>query len=57
MNKKSDSSQDNVALQDWSWLDAIVGTFSDDFLVDGREQPSMQERPELDGLDCGFLPK
>lgn len=34
--------------KDWSWLDAIVGTMSDDFLKEGREQPAMQERPELD---------
>lgn len=55
MNTKSDSPQEKAsadnnanALKDWSWLDAIVGTFSDDFLADGREQPTMQERPELD---------
>ncbi|MBM3552918.1 MAG: antitoxin [Alphaproteobacteria bacterium] len=34
--------------KDWSWLDAIVGTMSEDFLKEGREQPAMQERPELD---------
>ncbi|MGJ0395507.1 MAG: type II toxin-antitoxin system antitoxin VapB [Methylocystis sp.] len=34
--------------KDWSWLDAIVGTMSEDFLNEGREQPAMQERPELD---------
>ncbi len=33
---------------DWAWLDAIVGTMSDDFMADGREQPALQERPELD---------
>ena len=35
---------------DWSWLDAIAGTMSDDFLANGREQPAMPERPELDQL-------
>ena len=34
---------------DWAWLDEIVGTFSSDFMAD-REQPEMQERPELDEL-------
>jgi len=34
--------------KDWSWLDAIVGTMSDDFMKEGREQPPNQERPELD---------
>ncbi|WP_156824726.1 hypothetical protein [Methylocystis rosea] len=57
MNKKSDSPQDKGALKNWSWLDAIAGTFSDDFLADGREQPSMQERPELDEPDYGRSPK
>jgi antitoxin VapB len=36
---------------DWSWLDAIAGQMSDDFLADGREQPPMPaERTELDEL-------
>lgn len=34
--------------KDWSWLDAMVGTMSDDFMKEGREQPPNQERPELD---------
>lgn len=34
--------------KDWSWLDAIVGTMSDDFMKEGREPPPNQERPELD---------
>jgi antitoxin VapB len=34
--------------KDWAWLDAVVGTFSDDFMKDGREQLKMQERPDLD---------
>jgi antitoxin VapB len=33
--------------KDWVWLDAIVGTMSEDFMKDGREQPAMQERPDL----------
>ena len=36
--------------EDWGWLDAIAGTFSDDFLTDGRRQPAEQERPALDTL-------
>jgi antitoxin VapB len=36
---------------DWSWLDAIAGHMSDDFLSDGREQPPMPaERPGLDDV-------
>ena len=36
--------------EDWAWLDAIAGTFSDDFFAEGRRQPDQQERPELDAL-------
>ncbi len=36
--------------EDWAWLDAIAGTFSDDFFAGGRRQPDQQERPELDTL-------
>lgn len=36
--------------KDWSWLDAVTGKMSDDFMKDGREQPPAQERPELDEL-------
>ncbi|MBI1869302.1 MAG: antitoxin [Methylocystis sp.] len=36
--------------KDWSWLDAIVGTMSEDFMKDGREQPAMQARPALDEI-------
>jgi hypothetical protein len=50
MNRKSDSPQEKGAPEDWSWLEAIIGTFSNDFLADGREQPPMQKRPELDEL-------
>lgn len=43
---------DSVVLEpiakDWAWLDALAGTVSDDFLKGGREQPKMQERPDLD---------
>jgi antitoxin VapB len=34
--------------KDWAWLDAIAGQMSADFMKDGREQPAMQERPDLD---------
>ena len=33
---------------DWRWLDAIAGRFSSDFLVEGRNQPPLEPRPELD---------
>ena len=36
--------------EDWAWLDAIGGAFSDDFFADGRQQPDEQERPALDTL-------
>lgn len=35
---------------DWAWLDAIVGDLDDDFIAAVNEQPSQQERPELDEL-------
>ena len=35
---------------DWAWLDAIAGTFSDDFFAEGHQQPAGQERPALDRL-------
>jgi antitoxin VapB len=36
--------------KDWAWLDEIAGKLGDDFMPEGREQPEMQERPELDKL-------
>ena len=36
--------------EDWAWLDAIAGTFSNDFFAEGRQQPDGQERPALDRL-------
>ena len=36
--------------EDWGWLDAIAGTFSDDFFAEGRRQSDQQERPALDRL-------
>lgn len=35
--------------QDWAWLDAIQGTFTEDFLAD-RQQPDHQERDGLESL-------
>jgi antitoxin VapB len=36
---------------DWSWLDAIAGQMSHDFLLEGREQASLPaERAGLDEL-------
>ena len=37
------------ASQDWAWLDAIQGTFTEDFPAD-RQQPDHQEREGLDSL-------
>ena len=34
---------------DWAWLDAIAGEFSEDFFAEGRDQPKLPSRPELDG--------
>ena len=34
-------------VSDWEWLDAIVGEFSPDIFVDGREQPELPSRPGL----------
>lgn len=36
--------------EDWAWLDAIAGTFSDDFCAEGRQQPAEQERQAMDRL-------
>ena len=36
--------------EDWAWLDAIAGTFSDDFFAEGRRQPDQQEPLALEGL-------
>jgi antitoxin VapB len=35
---------------DWGWLDAIAGSLDDDFARAVAEQPSEQQRPELDQL-------
>lgn len=35
--------------QDWAWLDAIQGAFTEDFLAD-RQQPNHQEREGLEAL-------
>lgn len=37
------------AAHDWSWLDAIQGTFTEDFLAE-RNQPPHQKREKLDTL-------
>ena len=36
--------------KDWAWLDAIAGTFSDDFFAESSQQPDPQKRPDLDTL-------
>jgi antitoxin VapB len=35
---------------EWDWLDEVAGRLGSDFMPEGREQPEMQERPELDDL-------
>ncbi len=35
---------------DWAWLDAIAGEFSDDFFAEGRSQPELAARTELDSV-------
>jgi antitoxin VapB len=35
--------------KDWSWLDAIAGRMSDDFMADGRGQPPVPDQPEPTG--------
>ena len=34
--------------QDWAWLDALIGPPDADFAQAVAEQPSEQDRPELD---------
>ena len=33
---------------DWAWLDAISGAFSKDFFAEGRDQPELTSRAQLD---------
>ncbi|MCY3838871.1 MAG: type II toxin-antitoxin system VapB family antitoxin [Gammaproteobacteria bacterium] len=35
---------------DWAWLDAIAGKFSEDFFVEGRQQPRLPRSSEVDGM-------
>lgn len=35
---------------DWAWLDVVAGTFDRDAAEAALEQPSQQDRPELDEL-------
>jgi antitoxin VapB len=35
---------------DWTFLQAVAGTFGSDFMPEGRQEPAMQERAELDEL-------
>lgn len=34
--------------RDWTWLDDVTGPLDDDFVDAVNEQPSDQERPDLD---------
>ncbi len=36
--------------EDWQWLDSLVGELDVDFVRAAAEQPSAQDRPELDEL-------
>lgn len=36
---------------DWTWLDLLVGPLDDDFVRAANEQPSEQERPELESFE------
>ncbi len=33
---------------DWAWLEAISGEFSSDFFAEGRDQPELPARTNLD---------
>jgi antitoxin VapB len=35
---------------DWAWLERIAGSFSEDFMAEGREQPENQQRPNIEKL-------
>ena len=37
-------------MEDWVWLDAVVGKLDEDFLSGASEQPGQQVRPALDRL-------
>jgi antitoxin VapB len=37
-------------VDDWSWLDAIVGRLDDDFVEAVNQRPEPQQRPALDEL-------
>lgn len=39
-----------LSVDEWAWLDDVVGKVSDDFFADGRQQPAQEVRPELDKL-------
>lgn len=34
-------------VQDWAWLESVVGVLDDDFVEAATEQPREQDRPEL----------
>jgi antitoxin VapB len=41
-----------VAVDDWAWLDALVGKLDDDVTAAINEPVPQQERPELEKLFC-----
>lgn len=36
---------------DWEWLDRITGQFSEDFFIEGRNQPDLPSGPKF---EAGF---
>jgi antitoxin VapB len=43
---------DKATVNDWSWLDAIVGPLDKDVAEAVAEQPQQQERPALADFFC-----
>ncbi len=35
-------------VEDWDWLETVIGPVDDDFVEAATEQPAEQQRPELD---------
>jgi len=37
-----------MIIDDWAWLEDVVGPVDEDFICAAEEQPAEQERPALD---------
>jgi hypothetical protein len=48
---------DTARVEDWAWLDALVGPLDEDFVQALNEKPAPQERPSLDFFDRSDLSK